>query len=206
VPWGSAGVSDYTYDVFLSYRRAGTVPEWVHNHFRPMLVKHLTDEFDHRKPEVFIDVEGIQTGDRWPERLRHAHARSRVLVAVWTPSYFGSRWCQAEWQTMVARERLLGLAGSGKPQGLIYPVVLKDGDRFPQEAQLTQSRDMKDWNVSTPAFKKSPRYPDFENQVAQVAGEIFAMLTASPPWQSDWPVVDAPLGVLPDDPPDVPRL
>ncbi len=72
-------MSGYQFDVFLSYRRAGTVLPWVHNHFHRMLVKCLTDELE-RRPEIFIDVDGVEVGDHWPDTLAQAHSRSRLLV------------------------------------------------------------------------------------------------------------------------------
>ncbi len=197
-------MSDYAYDVFLSYCRAGTVPEWVHNHFHPMLLRCLTDELEH-PPRVFLDVEKIQTSDHWPSRLVEAHRHSRVLVAVWTPSYFGSRWCLAEWRTMLERQRILGLAAPGNPCSLVYPVVLKDGARFPPEARRTQCRDMKRWNNSVRAFDQVPEYVEFENQVAAAASDLVTLLTVVPDWRPDWPVLDDREPPAPD-PPDLPRL
>ncbi|WP_250290440.1 toll/interleukin-1 receptor domain-containing protein [Frankia sp. CiP1_Cm_nod1] len=178
----------YRFDVFLSYRRAGTVLPWVHNHFHRMLVRCLTDELD-RKPEIFIDVDQIHAGERWPDALAQAHSRSRLLVAVWTPSYFGSRWCVAEWRSMQRREALLGLSTAPDTHRLVYPIRLKDGDRFPHDAKRTQQRDMKDWNVSSTSFEQTPAYAGFERKVAEIAEELVARLDVVPDWRPDLPVL-----------------
>jgi hypothetical protein len=189
----------YTYDVFLSYcRQGGTVPEWMRNHFHPTLSQCLFNELG-REPRVFLDTQMIEEGDHWPSQLIEAHRRSRVLVAVWAPPYFQSRWCLAEWRTMLERQRLLG-----RP-GLIYPVVVHDGERFPPEARSTQGRDMKKWLVPFQVFDQTPEYIEFHRQVAATAKDLYARLCRVPEWQPDWPVL------TPEPPPDggptdVPRL
>ncbi|SBW21443.1 hypothetical protein FDG2_2009 [Candidatus Protofrankia californiensis] len=196
-------MSGYQFDVFLSYRRAGTVLPWVHNHFHRMLVKCLTDELE-RRPKIFIDVDGVEVGDHWPDTLAQAHSRSRLLVAVWTPSYFGSHWCVAEWRSMQHREAMFDLSTAPDACRLVYPIRLKDGTRFPSDAKKTQQQDMKEWNVSSPAFEQTPAYAGFEKQVGTVAEELAAKLELVPDWRPDFPVL------RPDPEPlhraDVPRL
>ncbi|AXX31228.1 hypothetical protein APASM_3863 [Actinosynnema pretiosum subsp. pretiosum] len=134
----------YQFDVFLSYRRSGqgNAAAWVRDHFHRMLVDCLADELG--RTEVFIDLE-VETGVEWPSLLRDALARSKVLVAVWSPPYFHSPWCLAEWWTMEAGER--ALAGTTR---LVYPLRYSDGELFPEEAKLRQHFDVRGCPTRTP--------------------------------------------------------
>ena len=115
----------YQFDVFVSYRRSGpgNAATWVRNYFHRMLEDCLADELG--RTAVFIDSE-VETGAVWPPLLREALARSKILVAVWSPPYFHSPWCLAEWRTMEARERALG--GTAR---LVYPVRSPTGTTSP---------------------------------------------------------------------------
>jgi len=91
---------DYTYGVFISYRHRGHTAEWIKNHFYPMLEQRLPEcmPVDH-DTKIFLDLK-IETGSAWPDELRHALKMSRCILAVWSPDYFRSEWCLAEWHTL----------------------------------------------------------------------------------------------------------
>jgi len=82
--------SGYRFDLFLSYRRGGTVPDWVHNHLHPLLLDCLADELS-REPRIFLDST-METGVHWPSGLEWALRRSRLLLPIWSPPYFTSPW------------------------------------------------------------------------------------------------------------------
>jgi TIR domain len=181
-------IASYQYHIFLSYSRRGDVPEWVKNHFLPVLERRLEAEFD-ETPRIFLD-EQIDTGADWPITLADALHRSYCLLAIWSPSYFRSRWCMAEWQTMRVREEQLGLRTSANPSGLVYPVVYSDGDTFPVEAKRIQHRkDLKDYAYPYPQFRNSEKYLEFHDQVARIAQELVNLFNDSiPPWNPDWSI------------------
>jgi hypothetical protein len=175
----------YTFDVFLSYRRSGlgNSCQWVKNHFHPMLRNCLADQLGWT-PRVFIDVE-TETGAMWPEHLENALMRSRMLVCVWTPPYFHSPWCLAEWETMEARERAL----EGRLEcRLVYPVIFSDSDSFPAAARERQARDLKPWSNPFPGFRDSRDYDDLYKEMTGIATELAGMLPRTPPWTDGWPV------------------
>lgn len=177
--------SGYMYDVFVSYRRNGNVGDWVQNHLGPLLIRCLEDELPD-KPEVFLDAQQ-DVGTIWPGNITHALSRSRLLLAVWSPSYFTSRWCLAEWQTILLRERALGIGGH--TTGLVYPIRFSDGDSFPPEAQrVQQEASFKDWRIPYPHFKESIRYLDFHQAVVRLAERLAERLPSCPAWQHDWPI------------------
>jgi hypothetical protein len=178
-------VSGYEFDVFISYRRKGNPLNWVHNHFFPKLrdclADHVADE-----PAVFVD-ERLETGTSWPVRLENALNRTKVMVAVFSSQYFQSPWCMAEWRSMVEREQLLGLHSEGRPQGLIYPVLLSDSDTFPEFARVRTWRDLKRWNTPEPILQLTTEWVDFHRQVESIAMELAGLLARVPAWQPGWP-------------------
>ncbi len=180
---------DYEFDVFLSYSRKPPVLDWVRNHFEPELKQWLASHAAY-EPKVFVDWE-METGVRWPEKLRTALAKSRCMIAVWDPQYFRSDWCRAEWHVMRQREQLLGL-GSGAAKGLIYPIVFSDGEHFPPEAQWTQHNRFHDWNCPYPVYKESVKYLDFVEKMKAVSEELCSWFVNTPPWDSSWPQLQFP--------------
>jgi hypothetical protein len=181
---------DYIYDVFISYRRQPPVLDWVRNHFHPLVEQWLPNSLPPDwQVRVFIDEKSIETGSAWPEHLKQALRGSRCLLPIWSPDYFRSAWCVAEWQSMREREKILGYRTNQNPTGLIYPVRFADGDFYPTEAKLTQQKDFRSWNTPHPIFRETRGFVDFDQAVQVVCGEIAAMLQKAPPWSDQWPVV-----------------
>ncbi|MGH3879946.1 MAG: TIR domain-containing protein [Actinophytocola sp.] len=178
-------MSGYQFDVFISYIRSGNPHAWMRNHFlsrlRNCLADHLADE-----PAVFIDEE-MDRGTSWPHQLEQALNRTKVMLAVFSPQYFRSPWCLAEWKTMVERERLLGLYSAEQPQGLIYPVLYSDSENFPDYVRDRAWRDLKRWNNPDPAFQLTPRFVGFHEQVEDIAIDLAKLLPRVPDWRPGWP-------------------
>lgn len=179
-------VEAYQYDVFISYRRKAPVSEWLHNHFLPMLEQRLPDCLPvAMRPRIFVDRE-IETGTHWPTRLCEALKTSRCLLPIWSPEYFRSDWCLAEWKSMVKREQLL--RAKKKKCAIIYPVRFADGEHFPEEAKNTQDHDVRPWNIPHAVFRETHDYIAFDRDVQEIAKELAVMIRNAPPF-SDWPVV-----------------
>jgi hypothetical protein len=90
---------------------------------------------------------------------------------------------------MRAREKQFGFKTETNPRGLIYPIVLFDGEHFPQEAKETQQKDLKKWNSAYPSFSETRGIVELEQEVQFICQEIWAMLQTVPPWQNDFPIV-----------------
>ena len=175
----------YQWNPFISYRRNGNVRDWVLNHFVPRLTACLTDELEY-EPRIFFD-QRIDVGTEWPSELASALQRSQLLLPVWSPSYFTSRWCMAEWRTMRRRQQTLVSTGLETP--LIYPVRFSDGDRFPQDAQNVQQEvSFKEWRLPYPQFEGSIKYLDFHQAVIALAECLAPRFDHVPSWRSDWPI------------------
>lgn len=193
----------YAYDLFVSYRRTPNVREWVRNHLVPRLSDALADELE-REPRIFMDAE-LEVGVRWPDRLVWALQRSRLMLAVWSPPYFTSAWCMAEWQTMLRREQLVGMSGRPAQPGLVYPIRYSDGHRFPAAAQnVQQEMIFSEWRYPYPQFADSPKYLDFHDAVVELAERLARRLDDTPAWRPDWPSVFP--GATPPSPATLPRL
>lgn len=182
---------DYLYDVFISYRHKAPMGDWVRNHFHPLLEQWLPEflPVDH-EPSIFIDWD-METGTAWPAKLRQALQTSRCILAVWSPQYFRSAWCLAEWQTMLERHKLLGLGTQQNPGGLIYPVTFADGEHFPDEAKIAKPKDLRKWNIPHPSFKETKDFIELDKEMQSLCEELGKMILQAPPWD-DWPVVTPP--------------
>ncbi len=177
----------YTSDIFISYRRRGDVEQWVQLHFRDRLQQTLTNLMGD-EPRVWIDVEQEQ-GTPWPENIRSALLGSKLLIAIWSPDYFRSEWCMAEWKSMMARQDYVRKNGSQMPPALVYPVRYSDGDSFHPDAKLIQCRrDFSQLNYPFETFRDSLKYMDFHDAVHGIAEDLTRWLVDVPPWQADWPV------------------
>jgi TIR domain len=180
-------VSDYEFDVFLSYSRKGSSPKWVHNHFLPKLRDCLVDELGH-EVKVFVDQE-MEPGDIWPARLARMLGRSKILVSIYSAQYFRSDWCVAEWKSMAAREQALGLASSDLTRGLIFPVLYADSQNFPEYGLDRMWHDMKGLDNPELMFQQTLDWLEFHKRMRRIATDIEQMLRQVPPWQPDWPIV-----------------
>ncbi len=92
------------YDVFVSYRHSHR--EWVDGTIKPML--ESIRRVDGRALSLFLDSEGIHSGDNWASRLGRVIHESRVFLAVLTPDYFapnanGRKVCEWEMEQALLR-------------------------------------------------------------------------------------------------------
>jgi hypothetical protein len=175
----------YRWDVFLSYRRFKEWPGWVNDHFLPLFTHYLGEELG-RDAQVFVDVEATETGSAWPLKLAEGLSESRVLVCLWSKQYFSSPWCLAELAHMRAREKACGFGSAERPECLIVPVVLHDGEDFPPAVRHIQTRDFKE--VSNVRMARGSateeKLADIVRQwVPDVKSAVARALTFDPEWR-----------------------
>lgn len=195
-------MSGYEFDVFISYSRSNNSSNWVRNHFHARLLDCLDDQLG-TTPRVFRDEE-MERGVHWPNRLANALLRSKIMVAIYTAPYFRSRWCMAEWQSMRDREAMLGLTGSERAQGLVYPILVADSENFPPEARYRTWWDFKRWYRPDLVFQQTKRWLGFHQEVEKVAIDLARLLPQVPHWEPGWPI-ERPDPPLPP-PVQVPRF
>jgi TIR domain len=85
----------------------------------------------------FFDTTNIETGTDWNEELSDAAARSRVAVALFSPSYFNSVWCGREFQVFVDRRK----STVGDKPVAIVPVIWMRHNAIPEPASAFQDTD-----------------------------------------------------------------
>jgi hypothetical protein len=175
----------YQYDIFLSYQNDTAMASWVPDHLMPFMKSFVGNEMN-RPVSIFFDRSGIQAGDTWPLTLQNALMRSRCLVAVWNPLYFSSEWCRRECAVMLYREERLGLRKGTRPEGLIVPISVFDGEHFPPRAKSIQYFDLRAYWISGPAFRDSALYVDFQIQLKNLAASVARAIKRAPSWQSRW--------------------
>lgn len=175
---------DYKFDIFLSYPQ-GFIQEWLDDTLLPLLNWHL-QEYIGYIPKIFIDRDGISTGDDWPLRLKQALCYSKCLVPLWCPSYFSSDWCLIECLTMKKREEENGLRSIENPSGLIFPLNVSDGDYFPNFAKKIQYFDLRDYVLTGEGFKASLLYVEVQQKIKKFAKDVGKCIQNTPKWDSDW--------------------
>lgn len=197
-------MSDYQFDVFISYSRLGSAPKWLVNHFVTKFQECLQDQ-GASSSRVFLD-RTMRKAVHWPSELQKALHRSKIMIAVLTPPYFDSAWCMAELRSMYEREKLLGFADVDTPQGLICPILYSDSKNFRPEKGLYRSWwDFKSLSTPELVFQESRDWPLFHQKVTEFAEEVVDLLDEVPPWRPDWPLIDPPDPPLAP-PPKLPRF
>lgn len=191
-------VSGYKFDFFISYARRGSVQKWLLNHFHQKLLECLADQVA-PTPKVYVD-KTMSRAVHWPSSLQHALRHSKVMIQLLTPHYFESRWCMAEWYSMLERERMLGLASAEQPLGLVYPILYSDSDNFPLEGKVRSWQDFKEYAHPDPPYQETREFVYFHREVNRVAADLVELLKQVPPWRPDWPDVTPPEPVLPPTP------
>jgi len=168
----------YQSDVFLSYRRWGEWPIWIDRHFLPLLSHWLGEELG-RRPSIFVDTKTIEVGDIWPNELATGLATAKVLVCLWSRSYFDSNWCVAELSHMLHRQ---DEAGGGR---LIVPATIHDGDRIPRSLSYLQTLRLND--VSNPRMTRdSAASEKLSDALREFAVPLASAVEAAPPFRREW--------------------
>jgi hypothetical protein len=175
----------YENDVFLSYLTEKPCGTWVHEHFLPYF-RHQLGNALNRRAEIFVDREGIHSGQNWPNRLKQALATSRCLVGIWSPLYFQSEWCRNECAIMRHREMKLGLGTTARPDGLLVGVRVNDGIYFPEYARDTHRADFEQFFVDGPGFSRSELHVDFQLAVPSFAEDVARVVRLAPDWSPEW--------------------
>lgn len=177
----------YEYDIFISYKRHPESRQWLLEHFQPLLEYYVELELG-RPPRVFRDDQHIEAGGTWPVHLGRALGNSRVLVALWTRTYFHSEWCTSELAAMLAREHAVRLRTPDHPGGLIVPVILHDCLELPAVLAPLQHVAIREcFNV------RMRRESELSEMLTacianQIAPGVAAAIKAAPAWQAEWPL------------------
>lgn len=174
----------YKYDIFISYKRGQETNRWIIEHFEPLLAHAVELELG-RTPIIYRDNQ-LHDGGTWPIDLGNALGLSRVLISLWTKTYFHSDWCVRELSMMLAREHEMCCRTPTKPDGLIIPTVLHDCETIKPELVHVQHREIRDcFNVRM--RHDSPRAERLADELAAAAPGIARSIVNAPDWQPHWP-------------------
>ncbi|HEY0171295.1 MAG TPA: toll/interleukin-1 receptor domain-containing protein [Pyrinomonadaceae bacterium] len=188
---------DYKYDIFISYRHEKKVHKPWALDFVEKLKVFLVEELI-STPRIFIDEEGIRTGDRWRRALEEALGYSKILIPIWSVSYFvESEWCNKECAIMYYREMMLNEERRGRaPEGgagaepcrLLMPVRFMDGENYPPFAKDIQQFDCEIYNrAKRLSVGETKRFRAHMFHVKQWAPQVKERLMSAPPWDERWP-------------------
>lgn len=86
------------YDIFISYSRVDSVRAL---HIRDLLIA--------RGHYVFLDAEGIDAGEEFPDVIDHAVKGAKVVLGCWTPAAIQRRWVRIESRIGLDRGSLVAI-------------------------------------------------------------------------------------------------
>lgn len=178
----------YKYDIFISYRRNPETLGWINDHFEPLLSLRVELELQ-RKPKIYIDKQ-MESGSAWPAALGAALGQSRMLIALWTGNYLASVWCTEELSQMLVREKEAKLRTAAKPNGLIFPAFIHDGDSFPPDLAYIQPFEIQS-SFNPRMAKNSQRAEELDAALAAQAPAIATSIQSAPSWRKEWPTNSA---------------
>lgn len=188
-PSSESGIAPgYEFHVFLSYRRGwkdedgrsrdDDVEIWVRDFLERELQRKLTHELEVPPARLFLDRFEIRAGDEWERTLANALRTSQCIVPVWSPMYFRSRWCVSEWASFLSR-----------PTGLVVPVLFQGQRALPEAAKRIQFENFTEFNYTSPSFRLSPKYLDFEDMVGRLARRVARAVKQAPDFDPNWSIV-----------------
>jgi TIR domain len=175
----------YEYDIFLSYNRKFPHGDWVNDIFYP-LFKSYIDEALNEDVKIFKDSQEIQSGYDWKLKIRSALIKSKVMVSIFSPSYFRSEWCMREFSTIYQRQKELGFLTLQNPTGLIIPIKIFDGEHFPEYASTLQMLNCIDFNRVGPGVKQTNLYIDLQGKLQTWVYDVAYALGNAPNFDSQW--------------------
>jgi hypothetical protein len=178
----------YRYDIFISYKRHPETLGWIKTHFEPLLSNSAEMALGYN-PAIFVHEvnQQIPAGAIWPQFLGEELGASKVLVALWTGTFFNSAWCMKEMSHMLSRE---GERGPGRKYALVIPAIIHDGEELPQSLTFIQSMDIK--SCYNPRMRKDSEKAEQLFELIRVhAKGIAQAIRDVPDWNPAWPQVAA---------------
>ena len=136
-------MEDYIHDIFVSYCRLGLEwTRWTKQNFADPLTVLMQPRL--KNVSIYTD-QSLEIGASWPLELARNLARSKLMVVILSRAYFYSDWCKLELGLMFEREKLTGVRTLENPSGLIIPVIIDDGESFPDDVQAIQGTSIHDF-------------------------------------------------------------
>jgi hypothetical protein len=174
----------YKYEIFISYKRHKETLGWIKRHFAPLL-EHRVGLALGAEPRIFVHEinQFISAGEHWPQSLGEAIGASKVLIALWTKTFFNSVWCTKEMSLMLARQ---GERADHQRYGLVIPAIIHDGEDFPAKLQFVQAMDIRSC-YNTRMRDDSLKAEELSDLIEIHAEGIASAIRAAPAWNPAWP-------------------
>jgi hypothetical protein len=178
----------YQYDVFLSYSRAQQWPTWVERTFLPIVEHWLSAELG-RDVRIFHDMRSISIGQHWPNELEYGLAASRIMITLWSRSYFRSDWCRRELGALMCRaehQRSRGLTGQ-----IIFPIAIHDSTRADVPSAARDLQLQKIQQFADPFIHQdSPMREELSRNLRPLCQQAARQIAAVPDESYVWPLPD----------------
>ena len=152
---------DYEYDVFLSYVTKYPHGEWVNDIFYELFESYLSDAINYNV-KIFRDISDIKGGMAWENKIKKALVCSKVMVSIFSPSYFQSEYCMREFSVINYRQRQLNYMTVQNPNGLIIALKISDGDNFPEEGRKIQTLNCNNYFRVGEGMKRTPIFVELQ--------------------------------------------
>jgi hypothetical protein len=172
VPGGS-------YTVYVSYPSKTGSAKWLHAHFLDELCTWLNEQYSKLAIKVYcpdnqerndaaVPLGGAETSDIAAEL-----ARSRMMVPVWSPSYFREEYRLCVWEMEFFQRRRLGD---------IMPVLYAKREQLPEAYRELPMEDFSNGlNLDFPGWKQTAKYGEFVEKVRRFADRLATRITNAPP-------------------------
>jgi hypothetical protein len=174
----------YRHDIFISYKRSKETNVWIKEHFEPLL-EHVVELELGYTPSIYRD-DRLHDGGTWPLELGMALGCSKVLIPLWTKTYFHSEWCVLELSSMMERELEMNCRTPSNQFGLIIPMVLHNYETVQPDLAHVQYREIRRcFNVRMQRY--SERAEQLADALSGAAPGIACAINNAPTWQGQWP-------------------
>jgi len=174
----------YQYDVFISYKSKSR--DWLRDVFLEPFMHFLEEEIG-KDVRVFVDWHDLEPGDAWKQRLKKGLMSSKCLVSLLLPTYFESVWCKREFAVFEHRSRECGLSSLEDPIGLIIPISLHKGHRYPNAVKDMQFIDYKYfYSSNVEGYKKRKKYQKLQDEIKTLAEVVAKRVRQAPAWDHQW--------------------
>jgi len=186
----------YVYDVFLSYKRGTVISRWLTEHFLPLfrdrLGEEVADKCNRDLEGIFLDDDDVPVGTKISERVRLGITTSRCVVALWSPRYFRSDYCNIEWRSFEQR-------GDQYNKDLVVPAIVSQGANLPDAARDRKWVDLSTYTIIGAGFAATERYVEFQDVVRGFAKAVAAVIASAPDWAA-FPISEPPARPVPQTP------
>jgi len=173
----------YQYDVFISYKRGGAKAEWINKIFLPLFKEDLSQNLG-REASIFLDTSEISAGTTWPDVLAKSLSKTKCLVAILSPLYFGSPWCVMEFSVMTYRQIKLREENRLQTNQSLLTPFLRQGptSSFPPYISQVQLLDYSKYNRIGQGFMDSKDYDEMQIKITNDAAMVALSVTGAPDW------------------------